>query len=155
MAPPSSPPQPLPEHLLGNKWRFASLSAATLEQDLFQQPIPIQSLPAHLYPSHCGLPEQTAIPGVVVYGGRRSPKLAQWLAEQAPSRLSFVQGELSGLTLTTTGGERWVFLTFTDTEVIKAAQTFEQRKVLAQGLHFLLVQPDESGITYTGLFLLV
>jgi RNA-binding protein Tab2/Atab2 len=144
----------MPDHLLGNEWRFASLIAATLEQDLFQQPMPIQSIPANLCPSRCGLPEHTPIPGVVVYGGRRSLKLAQWLAEQTPKKVAFVQGDPSGLTLATGLDQRWVFLTFTDTEVIKAAQTFEQRKALAQGLHFLLVQPDDSGVTYTGLFLL-
>jgi hypothetical protein len=44
--------------------------------------------------------------------------------------------------------------TFEDREVAAAAANYEQRKQLSQGLHFLLVQPDESGMTYSGFWLL-
>jgi hypothetical protein len=36
----------------------------------------------------------------------------------------------------------------------EAGRLFEQRKVASQGVHFLLVRPDDSGVTYTGLWLL-
>jgi len=50
--------------------------------------------------------------------------------------------------------ERWVLFTYDDSEMSRAAQLFEKRKQDCQGLHFLLVQPDNSGITFTGLWLL-
>jgi hypothetical protein len=50
--------------------------------------------------------------------------------------------------------DRWILVTFEDAEVAQAAQVYEQRKQQSQGLHFLLVQPDDSGITYTGFWLL-
>jgi hypothetical protein len=34
-----------------------------------------------------------------------------------------------------------------------AAQNYTTRKALAKGLHFLVVQPDDSGITYSGFWL--
>ncbi len=39
--------------------------------------------------------------------------------------------------------------TFEDQEVL-LAQVYEQRKNQSQGLHFLLVQPDDLGMTYSG-----
>jgi hypothetical protein len=47
-----------------------------------------------------------------------------------------------------------VVATFSDPQVGMEGQRFEQRKRLTQGLHFLLVRPDDSGMTYTGLWLL-
>jgi hypothetical protein len=44
--------------------------------------------------------------------------------------------------------------TFEDAEVMDSAKTFEVKKQLAKGLHFLLVQPDDSGMTFTGFWLL-
>ncbi|MHC5721400.1 MAG: Tab2 family RNA-binding protein, partial [Nostoc sp.] len=38
--------------------------------------------------------------------------------------------------------------------VTTAAQAFEQLKQQSRGLHFLLVQPDDSGMTYSGFWLL-
>jgi hypothetical protein len=151
MTPP--PPLPLPDKLIdGSTWQFASLTAAALERDLLPQPMPIQGVPGNLLPSRCGVASSTPIPGVVISGGRRVLKLAQWVATQTPLSLKFFQGSPSGLVLTSELNQRWVLLTFTDLEVNQAAQTFEQRKAAAQGLHFLLVQPDDSGVTYTGLF---
>jgi hypothetical protein len=148
-----APPLPLPDALMGHAWQFASLTAQSLEQDLLAKPIPVTVIPQP--PSRFGIASSTVIPGVVVYGGRRALKLAQWVAAQTPSQLNFIQGEPSGLVLAGEAemAQRWVFLTFTDAEVVQAAQAFEARKSQAQGLHFLLVQPDDSGVTYTGLFL--
>lgn len=149
-----SPPLPLPDHLMGEEWRFAALTAVDLQNRLIPRPMPIQGLLAELLPSELKLPPETLVPGVVIYGGKRSLKLGQWLADQSPRHLQFIQGELSGVTLTTRQEQRWVFLTFQDLEVIAAARQFEERKARAMGLHFLLVQPDDSGVTETALFLL-
>jgi RNA-binding protein Tab2/Atab2 len=46
-----------------------------------------------------------------------------------------------------------VMLTFNDAEVSQAARLYEARKKLVHGLHFLLVTPDDSGITDSGIWL--
>ncbi|NER29619.1 MAG: DUF1092 family protein, partial [Symploca sp. SIO1C4] len=50
--------------------------------------------------------------------------------------------------------DRWVVATFDDREVAAAALVYQQRQQLSKGLHFLLVQPDDSGMTYSGFWLL-
>ncbi len=60
----------------------------------------------------------------------------------------------NGLILESGLVDRWVMATFEDAEVMDAAKTFEVRKQLAKGLHFLLVQPDDSGMTFSGFWLL-
>ncbi|MBF2035084.1 MAG: Tab2/Atab2 family RNA-binding protein [Leptolyngbyaceae cyanobacterium T60_A2020_046] len=147
-------PVPLPETLWGENWRFAALSAEDLQSGLAQEPIPVRSLPEAWLPLHLGLPSTAAIPGVIIDGGRRALAIAQWLADQRPVSLHYIAGEPDGVILEAGLSDRWVLATFTDPQVRTAAQTFTQRQHAAQGLHFLLVRPDDSGITYSGLWLL-
>jgi len=65
-----------------------------------------------------------------------------------------VPGNPDGLILDAGLVDRWVMTTFSDTEVATAGRLFEDRKIQSQGLHFLLVRPDDSGMTHTGLWLL-
>ena len=148
------PPNPLPENLLGDQWRFAAIAAGDLERVFLHEPMPFLNLPEALRPLTLGLASTTLIPGVVVYGGRRSLQLGQWLQDQHPVGLNYVPGSPDGLVLESGLVERWVFVTFEDAEVRAAAQLYTQRKAASQNLHFLLVQPDDSGMTYTGLWLL-
>jgi hypothetical protein len=80
--------------------------------------------------------------------------LAQWLQRSRPYALTYIPGEPDGLILAAGLVERWVLTTFTDPEVQAAAQTFQTRMQASKGLHFILVQPDDSGMTYTGFWLL-
>jgi hypothetical protein len=50
--------------------------------------------------------------------------------------------------------DRWILATFADEEVTNAGKLYQQRKQLSRGLHFLLVQPDDSGMTHSGFWLL-
>jgi len=59
------------------------------------------------------------------------------VVESQPVALNYVAGEPAGLILAGLV-DRWL-LPFEDQEVA-AATTYEQRKQLSQGLHFLLVQ---------------
>ena len=59
-----------------------------------------------------------------------------------------------GLILAAAGDRRWVLATFTDAEVLQSAQLYQQRQQNAKGLHFLLIQPDDSGVTSSGFWLL-
>jgi hypothetical protein len=148
------PPAPLPEDLWGEQWRFAAIAAADFEPAFGDRLIPIRDVSAPLLPIHLGLPSTLSIPGVVIDGGKQSLRLAQWLQEARPVFLAAIPGAPAGLILEAGLVDRWVLATFTDPAVTAAAQTFRQRQQASQGLHFLLVQPDDSGMTYSGLWLL-
>lgn len=148
------PPVPLPDQLWGEGWRFTGLRAKELETHLIVQPIPILSLRMDLLPSQLGLGTNLIIPGVIIYGGRRSMALARWCQEQNPAEVTFIAGQPDGVIMAAGLRERWILATFDDPQVKQAAQVFMARQKAAQGLHFLIIQPDESGITYTGLWLL-
>jgi hypothetical protein len=150
----SPPPIPLPDNLWGDRWRFASLAAGDLEEAFKDRPIPIFEMPDFLLPLNLGLASTVRIPGVIIDGGRQSMKLARWLENVKPVALNYLQGTPDGLILDAGLVERWVVATFEDKEVTAAAKLYEERKQLSQGLHFLLVQPDDSGMTYTGFWLL-
>lgn len=148
------PPVPLPENLWGDRWRFASLPAGDLEAAFKDRPLPILDMPESLLPLNLGLASTIAVPGVIIYGDRKSMQLARWLQAAQPIALNYVSGELAGLVLEAGLADRWVVATFSDSEAIASAQTYAQRQQQSQGLHFLLVQPDDSGMTYTGFWLL-
>ncbi len=148
------PPVPIPEQLWGEKWRFATLPAGELIDAFIDRPIPILEMPELLFPVNLGLASTTPIPGIVIDGGRQSRRLALWLQDAKPVSIHYIPGTPDGLILEAGLIDRWVLVTFEDTEVASAGQVFEQRKQQSSGLHFLLVQPDDSGITYTGFWLL-
>lgn len=154
---PKSPPQPLPEHLWGNQWRFVTFPAGDIEAVFGQRPMPIREIPDSLLPFKLGLASTLAIPGVVIYGARKSLMLARWLQENEPVYLEYIPTEIGksgGLVLHAGEVDRWILVTFEDEEVAKAAKTYEQRKKASKGLHFLVVEPDDSGMTTTGFWLL-
>jgi hypothetical protein len=148
------PPIPLPENLWGKEWRFGTIPAKDVVDMFSDRPIPILSIPEYLQPLHLGLASNIPIPGIVIYGGRQSMRLARWLEEVSPVSLSYIAGAPDGLVLESGLIDRWVVVTFDDSEVANAAKVYEQRKQESQGLHFLLVQPDDSEMTYSGFWLL-
>lgn len=148
------PPLPLPENLWGDRWRFASLPAGNMEDVFAQRPIPILEMPEFLLPLNLGIASTVLIPGVVIDGGRQSMHLARWLQEAKPVLLNYIAGAPDGLVLEAGLVDRWIVATFEDNQVSAAARIYEQRKQQSRGLHFLLVQPDDSGMTYTGFWLL-
>lgn len=149
-----NPPQPLPENFWGDVWRFAALPAGDLADVFSGRMIPIQSMPDRLLPLNLGLASTIAVPGVVIDGGKRSLLLARWLQDANPVWLNFIPGAPDGLILAAGDVDRWILTTSDDPEVRASGELFEQRKQAAKGLHFLLVEPDDSGMTYTGFWLL-
>jgi hypothetical protein len=147
-------PLPLPENLWGDRWRFAAISAGDIVSALIDRPIPIREMPEALFPIHLQLPSTLPVPGVIIDGGRQSMNLARWLQRSRPVFLHSIPGQPDGLILEAGLVERWVLTTFEDPDVVQAAKTFRDRQAQAKGLHFLLVQPDDSGMTYTGFWLL-
>ncbi|MBD1932360.1 MULTISPECIES: Tab2/Atab2 family RNA-binding protein [Cyanophyceae] len=148
------PPLPLPENLWGEQWRFATLPAGNLEEAFAERPIPVLEMPEFLLPNNLGLASTVPVPGVAIYGGRQSMRLARWLQDARPVSLNYIAGAPDGLILEAGLVDRWVVATFEDKEVADSAQMFERRKQQSRGLHFLLVQPDDSGMTYSGFWLL-
>lgn len=146
-------PHPIADYLMGEQWQFAAIGSSGLMR-LEQEPIPISSIPLELNPVSLGLPSTLLIPGVIINGARQSMALAQWLQSVQPVMLQYIAGAPHGLLLEAGLSDRWILATFEDSDVAGAARTFTERKQAAQGLHFLLVQPDDSGMTYTGLWLM-
>ena len=147
-------PLPLPENLWGDQWRFASIAAADLISAFEHRPIPIREVPEFLLPINLQIPSTAPIPGVIIDGGKKSMQLAKWLQRSRPVSLNYIPGQPDGLILEAGLVERWVLTTFEDADVIAAARSFREKQTVAKGLHFLLVQPDNSGMTYTGFWLL-
>lgn len=153
----SPPPQPLPDQFLGQEWRFARFPAVDLINFFGDRRIPILSLPEAFSPLKLGLASTLMIPGVVITGGKKSLAIARWLGEINPVFIDHIpteRGRSGGLVLESGLNERWIFLTYEDEEVARAANAYQATKEESQGLHFLLIQPDDSGRTFTGFWLL-
>ncbi len=150
----SPPPVPLPENLWGDRWRFAALPAGDIEDAFKSRPIPILEMPELLLPLNLALASTVSVPGVIIDGGRQSMRLARWLQAAKPVALNYIPGSPDGLILEAGLVDRWIVATFEDPDVKAAGEIYQQRQQLSHGLHFLLVQPDDSGMTYTGFWLL-
>ncbi|MDJ0658436.1 MAG: Tab2/Atab2 family RNA-binding protein [Crocosphaera sp.] len=151
------PPQAIPESLWGDRWHFATFKAGDFFDYFSDRPIPIKDLSESLNPINLGIASDINLPGVVIYGGQKSMYLARWLADNQPFSLNYIPtevGKSGGLILESGLVDRWVVLTFEDADMANSAQRYEQQKENSQGLHFLLIQPDDSGMTQTGIWLL-
>lgn len=147
------PPQPMPQQRMGENWQFAAIAREGLTR-LGHEPIPLGTQLTQFDLLSMGLSSTLLIPGVILEGGRQSMALAQWLESVQPVMLQYIPGTPDGLLLEAGLADRWILATFDDPEVAEAARTFSKRKQLSQGLHFLLVRPDSSGMTYSGLWLM-
>ncbi|WP_204104067.1 MULTISPECIES: Tab2 family RNA-binding protein [Spirulina sp. CCY15215] len=152
------PPQPLPDRLWGERWRFANLPAGESVRKFRDRPIPILDIPDDFDPVKLGLASSILLPGIIIEGGRRSMQLARWLQEVQPYSLDYIPTEVGlsgGIVLEAGLCDRWILQTFSDPEVSHAAQQYQQRLQQSQGLHFLLIQPDNFNANYTGYWLLM
>lgn len=149
-----SPPVPLPETLWGDRWRFGAVTAGDLVAVFRHRPVPILEMPTELLPVQLGLASTTPIPGVILQGGRRSLQIARWIQDHQPVSLHYRTGDPDGLILEAGLSDRWVIATTTDPDMAAAARTYEQRQQVSQGLHFLLIEPDDSGRTSTAFWLM-
>ncbi|MEM8641706.1 MAG: Tab2 family RNA-binding protein [Cyanobacteria bacterium P01_G01_bin.54] len=153
---PNPPPQPLPDGLWGKDWQLGSLVAEEIEiwRD---RPIPICEIPERNHPLRLGLSSEQRLPGVVINGDRRAMQLARWLQDVRPVSMTYIPTEVGrsgGLVLAAGLDERWILATFEDAEMATAAAQYQSHCQAVGGLHFLLVQPDSSGMTYSGFWLL-
>ncbi|MEO0852129.1 MAG: Tab2 family RNA-binding protein, partial [Cyanobacteria bacterium J06648_11] len=146
-----TPSQPLPEFVRGNRWQFSALTREDLEGFL-ERTIPfVGGLDVSRVKE---LSAETLIPGMTMFGGKRSLALARWCDRANPYALRYVSGDPDGMVLDAGLSDRWVLATFTDEDVAIAARKYETRRQASHGWHFLLVLPDDSGATVTGIWLL-
>lgn len=92
-----------------------------------------------------------------MYGAKKSMIIARWIEDQVPAFINYIPTEVNksgGLILETGLVDRWIFNTFESELVAQAAVNYEHKKQAAKGLHFLLIQPDDSGMTSTAFWLL-
>ena len=151
------PPQALPEDLWGDEWQIANIAAGQIVDLFSDRPIPICRIPTEFQPINMGIPSSVFIPGVVVYGGRTSMQLAGWIDKQIPAFINYIPtevGKSGGFILETGLVDRWIFNTFESEKAAQIAKDYEQKKQASKGLHFLLIQPDDSGMTTTAFWLL-
>jgi hypothetical protein len=151
------PPQNLPENIWGQNWNFVSITAGEITNFIQNRPLPFCDLPESLLEINAKLNPTTKIPGIVINGEKKSLVLARWLVEEQPIALNYIPTEINksgGLVLESGLVDRWIIATFESEAVAQAARAYEQVKQETQGLHFLLIQPDDSGMTYTGFWLL-
>lgn len=151
------PPQPLPESIWGENWSFISIASGEILNFIQDRPIPFAQISKSLLPLNLGIASDVSIPGIVIYGGKKSLIICRWLQEEKPIALNYIPTEVGvsgGLVLESGLVDRWIFNTFEDPLVAKAAKSYQKSKEISQGLHFLLIQPDDSGMTYTGFWLL-
>jgi RNA-binding protein Tab2/Atab2 len=146
-------PQPMPEHLWGERWQFVRLTAEDLEFRLLERSIPLRQVSPSARPSEQAIVPNALIPGVVIEAGKQAMQLARWVAAQQPVSLKAVNRELGALMLDTEH-DRWIMATYQDKAVTEAAVNFEALKPKSNGIHFLLIQPDDTGITHSGLWIL-
>jgi hypothetical protein len=151
------PPQPLPENLWGEEWQIAHIAAGEIVELFRDRPLPIKHIPEAFHPLNLGIASPVPIPGIVIYGGRNSLILARWLEGQKPVFIKYIPTEVGrsgGFILETGLTERWIFHTFESQNVARSTEDYERKKQQSKNLHFLLIQPDSSGMTYTGFWLL-
>lgn len=148
------PPAPLPENLWGDQWRFGAIAAQDLIPAFQNRPIPVQDIPAAFHPDQLQIAPATPVPGVIIDAGRKSRSLTQWLQQAKPFSLNYISGDPDGLILEAGLCDRWILSTFSEADIASSARIFSQRRQETKGLHFLLVQPDNSGMTYAGIWLL-
>ncbi len=151
------PPQALPESIWGDRWQIANIAAGQIIDLFCDRPIPIRSLPESLTPINLEISSNILIPGIIVYGGRKSMQLARWIDRQVPAFVDYIPtevGQSGGFILETGLVDRWIFNTFESAQAAEIAKAYEQKKLTSKGLHFLLIQPDDSGMTTTAFWLL-
>lgn len=141
-------PQRLPDPLIGQQWAFVSLEASAFaemhEWDIgFGEAFPLEMI---------GLAPQTKIPGVIIYSPRSVP-LAGWMSGLELAFLKFSDRPVPRLLLETGASDSWIVGNIKP-QILIEAQSFEETKQKASGVHFLAVQSAPQTESFAGFWLL-
>jgi len=133
--------KPLPDALRGDRWTFAMLPVAELENaeswDIdFGELFPLPQLDQEL-----------GIPGLIIFSSRANP-LAGWMSGVDPVSIACVKDQL---VLSANAEAQWSLSKIKD---MASAQQFEQAKQTALGIHFLAIQSHPEVESFAGFWLL-
>ena len=145
---PTTPPQPLPDAIWGQKWAFVSLPVSafadmeewTIE---FGEAFPLAPL---------AMAADTPIPGLIIYSARAVP-LAAWLFGLELAAIQVDREAAPRLVLATGGSDRWILSGLNERTQAEADQ-FEAAQQAAQTVHFLAIQTDPTVEAFAGFWLL-
>lgn len=145
----ATPPQPLPDALLGQQWAFVSLEAGAIaemgEWDIdFGEAFPLDLV---------GVPPTAMVPGLLIFSQRAVP-LAAWMSGLELANVAFDSEGTPQLLLETGVSDRWQLAKLANSQLWAEAQKFEAAKQQAQGVHFLAVQTNPESDRFAGFWLL-
>jgi RNA-binding protein Tab2/Atab2 len=144
-----TPPQPLPDALLGEKWQFVTLPASTLTE-MNEWSIDFgEAFPLAL----AGLAPDAQIPGLLIFSTRATP-LAAWMSGLEVGGVRFDSDYSTRLLLETGLNDRWNLASLANPTVQAEAQNFETAKQQAHGVHFLAIQANPETEAFAGFWLL-
>ncbi|NJL83487.1 MAG: DUF1092 family protein [Chloroflexaceae bacterium] len=134
----------------GDKWLFASLTAA----DLAEMPDWDMAFGEGFPLTLARIDGDTPIPGVIVYAQRSLP-LAAWMSGLEMGFVALEAGAPPNLVLETGVSDRWILAPLNRPELLAAAKQFEAAKKQANQAHFLAVQSGPESESFAGFWLLL
>ncbi len=147
---PTTPPQPLPDALRGQKWGTVALEASAFA-DLNEWAIDFgESFPL----SGFGLEPTTLVPGMIIYSGR-ALAMAAWMSGLELSTVKYDTIDGQQLVLETGVIDRWILTPLVNMPLQVEAKQFEERKKAAGGVHFIAIQDSPESEKFAGFWLLL
>ena len=144
-------PKPLPDALRGESWAFVALPLVGVKEEM--ESVARGKAFGDLLNIDPDLPDDTLIPGVVVYTARAAA-LSGWTKGLELSAIT-VDLESSSIVLETGVNESWNYAFFRRTkELREEAREWEGVKRQTKGLHFLAIQTDADSETTDGFWVL-
>ena len=144
-------PKPLPDALRGESWAFVALPLVGVKEEMeIVTKGKAFGVVVNIDPD---LPDDTLIPGVVVYTARAAA-LSGWTKGLELSAIT-VDLESSSIVLETGVNESWNYAFFRRTKELRdEAREWEGVKRQTKGLHFLAIQTDADSETTDGFWVL-
>ena len=144
-----TPPQPLPDALLGERWQFVTLPVSVLSE-MNEWSIDFgEAFPLGLV----GLAPDAQIPGLLIFSNRATP-LAAWMSGLEVAGVRFDSDYPTRLLLETGLNDRWNLASLATPQVQTEGQRFELAKQQARGVHFLAIQANPETEAFAGFWLL-
>lgn len=144
----STPPRPLPDALVGEKWMFVTLEATVLREMPEWEIGFSEAFPLEL----AGLAPETPIPGLIVFSNRALP-MAAWMSGLELAFLKFINTPPC-LVLETGADDAWSLANLAKPALQTEASRFEAAKANANGVHFLAIQSAPNVESFAGFWLL-
>jgi RNA-binding protein Tab2/Atab2 len=147
---PTTPPQPLPDALQGQKWGTVALEASAFAEMNewaidFGESFPLTSF---------GLAPETLVPGMIIYSAR-ALAMAAWMSGLELSTVKYDTLDGQQLVLETGVIDRWTLTPLMTMPVQAEAKAFEDRKKAAGGVHFIAIQEKPESEAFAGFWLLL